>query len=365
MARVSHDLDARRLTIPAADAAMSRATHASMRTHRRRTGAVLAVCAALLAPAAQSAGDAPAPPRPQPLAEGVWWIPGGLLPGRQPDGNSVVFRGPDGLVVVDTGRHRWHRQAILDLARAQKAPIVAIVNTHWHLDHVSGNPGLRAAHPAARVHASDAIDGALAGFLRQSAESARKYLETPGLPAATVEDIRGDLATTANGRALRPDEVVRESGETTLGGRAFTLNLARDGPTAGDVWLLDPATRIAVVGDLVTLPVPFLDTACVAGWQAALAQVAEAPFDRLVPGHGLPMSRDDFDRYRTAFDAFVRCARSEREASACTAAWSRDVAPLLEANGMDARRTASMATYYVVEVLRKNRGNSAHCARPG
>ena len=36
---------------------------------------------------------------------------------EQPDGNTVVFKGAAGLVVLDTGRHLWQRQAMLaDLA---------------------------------------------------------------------------------------------------------------------------------------------------------------------------------------------------------------------------------------------------------
>src|SRR5258708_10846165 len=254
----------------------------------------------------------PPPPTPQSLARDVWLIPGGFPPNRQPDGNSIVFKAPKGLVVLDTGRHRWHRQAILDLAKAQGSPIVAIVNSHWHLDHVSGNPQLKAAYPSARVYASDAISDALSGFLRESANGARVYLAMPGIPAETAEDIRGDLATTENGDALRPDVVIKASGMLTLGGRAIEVNLAPNGPTAGDVWLYDRESRIASVGDLVTLPVPFLDTACVAGWKSALAEVSATPFETLVPGHGKPMTRAEFGQYRAAFDAFIESSSSNQ-----------------------------------------------------
>src|SRR5262249_52431524 len=99
------------------------------------------------------------------VAPGVTLVPGGLVPGSQPDGNSVVLDGPKGLVVVDTGRHPEHTQAILDAARAAKKPIVAVVNTHWHLDHVGGNPMVRHEFPEVRVYASDAIVAARKGFL--------------------------------------------------------------------------------------------------------------------------------------------------------------------------------------------------------
>jgi glyoxylase-like metal-dependent hydrolase (beta-lactamase superfamily II) len=74
------------------------------------------------------------------LGQGVWLVSEEVRPDREPDGNSVIFAVAPGLVVFDTGRHEWHRNAILALADTKKKPIVAIVNIHWHLDHVSGNP---------------------------------------------------------------------------------------------------------------------------------------------------------------------------------------------------------------------------------
>ena len=264
-------------------------------------------------------------------------------------------------MVFDSGRHRWHRQAILDFATVQGSPIVAIVNSHWHLDHVSGNPGLKAAYPGARVYASDAIRGARAGFLKDSVNSAREYLNSPDLAAETAEDIRNDLATTEDGSALEPDVVITESATHVLGGRKLELKLSANGPTAGDVWLFDPASRIVAVGDLVTLPVPFFDTACVAGWKSALAQVWATPFEMLVPGHGRPMSRAEFAQYRTAFAGFIDCSNSTRDKAECAAGWAGDLAAVLAVNAMDRRRTEQMAVYYLDEVLRPNGGNSKFC----
>jgi glyoxylase-like metal-dependent hydrolase (beta-lactamase superfamily II) len=313
--------------------------------------AIAALSSSMAVAAFASPAEIP-PPEPRRLAEGAWWLPGSHLPGRQPDGNTVVLEGPEGLVVLDTGRHPAHRQAILDLARRTGKPVAAIVNSHWHLDHVSGNLALKAAHPGAKIHASGAIDGAIAGFLARSAASMRERLARPGLPEGVASDMRGDLATIADARALRPDAVVTTSGAAMLAGRNLHLNLARDAATAGDVWVYDPATRIAAVGDLVTLPAPFLDTACVGGWKAALAQVEATPFETLVPGHGSPMDRAGFARYREAFEGFTACALSLREAGDCARGWAQAVSPLLAAAGQDPKRAEAMAAYYAKEVLR-------------
>jgi glyoxylase-like metal-dependent hydrolase (beta-lactamase superfamily II) len=304
--------------------------------------------------------DPVAAPAPRDVAPGVWLVPGGIPPDRQPDGNSVIFAAPAGLIVVDTGRHSWQREAILALAHAQRKEIVAIVNTHWHLDHVSGNPDLRAAYPGLRVYASDAIDGAIENFFPSSAKDSAAYLDDPQIPQETRDDIRGDLLAIRNGAALRPDEVIPVSGTIALGGRPLRINLALDAATAGDVWLYDEESRVAVLGDLVTLPAPFLDTACPEGWKVALQQVADTPFELAIPGHGDPMTRAQFQLYQAAFDAFLVCAGSARPQGECASDWADSILTLLADDPAEQQRARGMAAYYV-DMLRANDGRSKFC----
>ena len=327
--------------------------------HRTRLGITLAA----LATVATAWPESPAvdTPVPQSVAPGVWMIPGGIRPNRQPDGNTVIFEAPAGLVVVDTGRHAWHREAILTLARTRQTRIAAIVNTHWHLDHVSGNPALRAAYPELRVYASNAIDAALTGFFPASARDSAAYLDDPQVPPETRDDIRADLRTMQDGAALKPDDVISTSGANTLAGLSLQTNLARDAATAGDVWLYDEKNRLAVLGDLDTLPAPFLDTACPAGWQAALREVAATPFERAIPGHGGVMTRAQFLLYQQAFDAFIACSSSSRTPEACATGWVDAVQTLLVDDEREPAR--GMAAYYV-GVLRANGGRSRYCAAP-
>ncbi len=177
---------------------------------------------------AQSPAAPDLPPAAQTVAAGVWLIPGGFPPKREPDGNTVVFAAPRGLVVLDTGRHAWHRQAILDLARDRRAPIVAIVNSHWHLDHTSGNAALKRAFPGARVFASRAALGALKDFLPKSAQDTRDYLASEkNVDPATAEDLRGDLDAIADPAALIPDVPIDRTRTLSIGGRRLEVHLAR------------------------------------------------------------------------------------------------------------------------------------------
>ena len=108
-----------------------------------------------------------------PPSPGWHLIPGQIDPqGRKgPDGNSIFLDAPQGLILVDTGRHPEHSAALLAYARQRARPIAAIFNTHWHLDHSTGNTEIRAAFPSAPLYASNAIEGALTGFLARSRES--------------------------------------------------------------------------------------------------------------------------------------------------------------------------------------------------
>ena len=290
-------------------------------------------------------------------------VPGGILPGREPDGNSFILAGPRGVTVIDTGRHAAHRVAIEAVARSLHQPIVAIINTHWHLDHTSGNADLRALYPGLKVYASPAINDALTGFLAYSATQARAILQQGKLDATTQEEMRTDLATVDDGVALKPDVVIDHTQSIAIGGLRLQLHLVKDAATAGDIWVFDPANRIAFVGDLVTFPAPFFDTACSEGWSAALAEISQTPFVKIAPGHGPILTRAEFETYRSAFNALIACSASNASASDCASAWIDTTAPLANLSSQEKAQGREMALYYITDVLRPNHGNSAWCAR--
>lgn len=317
-----------------------------------------ALCAAISAAAA--AEPAPVTPPPEQVAPGVHLLRGAILPGRGPDGNTVIFAAPQGLVVVDTGRHAWHSDAILAFARAQQRPVAAIANTHWHLDHSSGNGRIKAVFPQARVYTTNAIDRVLGpgGFLIRNLEAAPQA-DDPKLNEIQRDEVRIFRATMAESRILRPDVVVRRTGPALMGGKRFDVHVTDRAVTDADVWLYDRASGIAVLGDLVTLPAPFFETACPAQWRVALDQVWAVPFRVAIPGHGEPMTRVQFDTYRGGFNAFMDCVGSTREAKACAALWEEHVRPLLR--GDDERRAATQYAEYYVGMLRANGGKSRDC----
>ena len=109
--------------------------------------------------AALAAAGCAAPPRQAP--NGYYLVEGSFVADRGPDGNSIFLDSPDGLILVDSGRHPAHRDKLLGYARARGQPIVALLNTHWHLDHSTGNAEILAAFPGAQLYATRAPSIAL------------------------------------------------------------------------------------------------------------------------------------------------------------------------------------------------------------
>jgi glyoxylase-like metal-dependent hydrolase (beta-lactamase superfamily II) len=297
----------------------------------------------------------------QEVAPGVEVIAGRFVAGVQPDGNTVVIHAPDGLIVVDTGRHAEHTQAILDLAAKAGVPIAAVINTHWHLDHIGGNPRVRRAYPKVRVYASSALAGARTGFLAGYRAQLVDVIAATKDPAAK-SGYQAEVAIIDSGDALTPDETVSAGGPRTIAGRALRLGLEGPAVTKGDVWVLDPATGVLAAGDLVTLPVPLLDTACARGWQEALAHLAKLDFTVLVPGHGPPMTRAQLETYRTGFDRLLACAASTRSDAACIDGWLGDLDTLVPASDRDFART--LLQYYLPSALRADPSRTARLCDP-
>ena len=295
-------------------------------------------------------------------AEPYHRIPGAVPLDNGPDGNTVIFDAPKGLIVFDTGRHPEHAQAIIDYARARHRPIAAIINSHWHLDHTTGNWDIRQAYPHVDVYASDALKGALATFLKDSRADTDKMLADPKTPAAVRDQLLRGREVIDHPERIAPDHVITKSARMNIAGRPLHVHLARFAATEGDVWLYDPKSRTVIAGDLIVGLVPFMDTACADGWSKALDQLAAVPFTTLIPGHGDPMSRADFLQWRTAYNNFVDCGHSTGPDKECVAGWSRDAAKFIDAAHKDYVQGA--AGYYLQTRLRASAEEQQRYCKP-
>jgi len=266
----------------------------------------------------------------KPIADAYHLVPGSVPLNKGPDGNSVFLDAPEGLILIDTGRHPEHAEKLLAHAKERGRPIVAIVNTHWHLDHTTGNLDIRQAYPKAQVYGTTAIEGALTGFLARGRGQAEKRLADPNMPPDQKAQILRGQSRIDNPDTLRSTMPVAKPGVLKIAGRKLDVRIAEYAATEADLWLYDPKTRLAIVGDLVVDIVPFMDTACPDGWKKALEEIEATPFVTLIPGHGAAMNRSQFLQWKQAFDNFVDCGRSTKLKEECVANWKRDAAPFID-----------------------------------
>src|SRR5689334_9570201 len=288
-------------------------------------------------------------------------IPGAIPMDKGPDGNTIIFDAPEGLVVFDTGRHPEHAQAIFDYAKGRHRPIAAIVNSHWHLDHTTGNWDLRQAYPHVAIYASNALEGALATFLKQGREQGDKMIADPKTPVLQKAELLRGRSVVDHPERIRPDHVITKSGPMNIAGRSFDVHLSKFAATEGDVWLYDRKSLTAVVGDLVVGIVPFADTACAEGWAKALDEVDRVRFITLIPGHGDPMTHGDFRQWKLAYDNLLECTRSKAEKKACIAGWQKDAARFIDSAHRDYVDQA--LDYYIDRRFRAPEEQARYCKR--
>ncbi len=300
---------------------------------------------------------------PQPAPD-FYLLSGTFSPSIGPDGNSEIYSAPGGLIVIDTGRHPAHSKAIVDYAKGKGRPIVAIINTHWHLDHTTGNGDIKEAYPQAKLYATRAANGALSGFLAESSVRTEERLKDPALTAEARSRLERGLKVIRGRVTLLPDVPVEKTMTLPVDGRSIELHVTDHAVTDSDIWIWDPAMKTVIAGDIVTLPAPLFDTACADGWLEALAAIEAQPFDRIIPGHGYPMNRDEFETYHRAFENLVACAAT-KTGTECADRWLADAATLLEkAAGKDYgdREYAKAAvTFYVDQVIRSQDARAKFC----
>ncbi|QIX27360.1 MBL fold metallo-hydrolase [Nocardioides sp. JQ2195] len=192
------------------------------------------------------------------------------------DVNVTVIGGEAGLVVVDT---HASLDAVRDtLARVREvssAPVVAVVNTHSHFDHVLGN----AVFEDVPVLAHEETAAALAAFR----DDRPTY---DGERAAEVDA----------SPVVLPTDTFSSARVVDLGDRQVELLHPGRGHTAGDVVVRVPDADVLLTGDLVeeSAPPAYGEDCWPMEWPTSLDLAISLMTDRtvVVPGHGAVVDLD-------------------------------------------------------------------------
>ncbi len=190
--------------------------------------------------------------------------------------NASFIVGRDGVAVIDTGGSPRVGKALLEAIRARtQLPVLYVINTHMHPDHVFGNVAFEAEKPVFVGHRK---------LPRALAARAGRYL-------AINRELLGDTAFEGT-RIIPPTLLVGDKTQLDLGDRTLVLEAQKTAHTDNDLTVFDKKTGTLFLGDILFAKhVPALDGS-IRGWLTLLDKLKNrTDVARVVPGHG-PASMD-------------------------------------------------------------------------
>jgi len=277
----------------------------------------------------------------QQIAPGIYAHPGAIAIMDQANAGDIAnigfIVGERGVAVVDTGGSVAEGRAFLAAVRAvTDKPILYVINTHFHPDHIFGNAAFEGLGATFVGHRN------MPRALQQRGEF---YLRS-------FRSIIGE-ALMRDVRIVAPSLLVDDVRELDLGGRQLELRAWPPAHTDCDLTVYDPTTRTLFAGDTVFLEhLPIIDGS-LKGWLANLPQLEQIPAQRVVPGHGpltapwpdaLAAEKSYFKRLSQDVRAMIAKGEGVREAAKSAAQSQHDDWKLFEAyNARNA--TAAFAEY--------------------
>jgi quinoprotein relay system zinc metallohydrolase 2 len=182
--------------------------------------------------------------------------------------------GNKGVAVIDTGGSLKVGQRLREAVRQiTDLPILYVINTHIHPDHVFGNAAFLQDKPQFVGHHK------LAATMAQREDAYMRGQERwLGLEGA------GSVL-------ISPTLAVQDTLSLDLGGRTLSLAAHPTAHTTTDLTVFDQASATLWSGDLLFIErTPSID-GDIKGWIQVLEQLRTLPAQTVVPGHG-PVTRD-------------------------------------------------------------------------
>lgn len=209
------------------------------------------------------------------VSEHVYYVKGAAGIATDNEGfisNAAAVITEEGLVIVDALGSPSLAERFLGLLReVTDKPVVKIILTHYHADHIYGIQVFKDL--GAEVIAP-------AGY--------HEYLESP-LALERLEERRFSLSPWVNEetRLVEPGRVVASDEDFSLGGVDFTISFLGSAHSDGDLAVLVKNDGVLISGDIIFEGrVPFTGNADTAHWLKVLQNLNTLDLKALIPGHG-------------------------------------------------------------------------------
>jgi glyoxylase-like metal-dependent hydrolase (beta-lactamase superfamily II) len=260
-------------------------------------GAIVGLWALSVAVSGHPAAQTPNVVEVQKLADNLFMLTGG-------GGNTAVFVGTSGVVVVDTKNPGWGQQILNKIKELTPKPVSTIINTHTHGDHVSGNVEFPATVDIVVQENTKTNMATMAGATGVAAPG--------GAPAPNI--------FAANGGKGLPTKTFKDRMTLGRGADRIDLYYFGRGHTNGDAFVVFPALRVMHAGDIFARKGPPLLDANNGGSGVAigdtLAKAVETirNVDRIITGHSTVMTWNDLREYVNFNKDFLTWAEAEMNA---------------------------------------------------
>lgn len=190
--------------------------------------------------------------------------------GYQGDICNISFVvGSKGVAVIDSGGSlKVGNQLREAIRKVTPLPVLYVINTHVHPDHIYGNAAFLADKPQFVGH--DKLAGAMHARHDQYDRLNAKLLH---------EDAKGS-------EQIQPTLIVKSALELDLGDRKLVVNPHPQAHTNTDISVIDTKTNTLFTGDLLFIERTPVVEADIKGLIAELEKFKGVKYDQVVPGHG-------------------------------------------------------------------------------
>lgn len=218
-------------------------------------------------------------------------------------GNTAVFVGTTGVVVVDTKNPGWGQPILDKIKELTPKPVTTIVNTHTHGDHVSGN-----------VEFPATVEVIAHENTKANMEAMRPVTGFPA-PATPTPNI----FTTNNGKGL-PKRTFKDTLTVGSGDDRLELHYFGRGHTNGDAWVVFPSLRFMHAGDVFSgKNIPLLDannggSGVEIGNTLMNAHDTVKNVDSIITGHSTVMTMADLKEYAEFNREFAAAVQEAKKA---------------------------------------------------